>query len=174
MFFIGIDPGKAGALAALAEEEGLRSAEVSKLPFDDSGRLDARAVFEDLCAAAWSGRKMTIVLEHVHSPKGDGHVGAFTFGACFGALLAVCQLVPDARVHLVRPGTWKAKLGVLLPPERNGKSARELNKIKKTLAIDKARELFPHVNLVRPGCRVPDDNMAEALLLAHYGKTYCM
>ena len=42
----------------------------------------------------------------------------------------------------------------------------------KGCSIARCKQLFPGINLVRPGCRTDHDGMAEAALIAYYGKEY--
>ena len=57
----------------------------------------------------------------------------------------------------------------LIPPQR-WKKVFELHSDKQE-SIDKCIQLFPKANLLpTPRCKKPSDGMAEALLIAEYGK----
>ena len=62
----------------------------------------------------------------------------------------------EVSYELVKPQTWKSYVHVTSD--------------KKT-SIIKAQKLFPNTSLLpTPRCRVPADGLAEALLIAYYGK----
>ena len=139
--YIGIDPGKKGALAVL--ENGA----VRAYPFDETayiavlGQVDPRAA---VCC-----------LEHVGAMPGQGVTSMFHFGENFGFLQGLLRAyrIP---FELVRPQKWKKAFSIT--GDKNS-------------SIQVCRRLFPEASLLRtPKCRKEDDNMAEALLLAEYAR----
>lgn len=119
---LGIDPGKAGAIAAIGD--GI--ADAYKMP----------ATVGDLCdllrSLACQGVR-TAYIERVHSSPQMGVVSAFTFGRGLGNLEAVCQCV-GIRVEWVAPATWQKALGCLSHGDKNVTKRR-------------AQELFPTMTI---------------------------
>jgi len=79
----------------------------------------------------------------------------FNFGVSYGFAQAVA-VASGASMHFVTPAAWKAKLS-LLKSDKN--ASREM-----------ARRLMPKIN--GEVARVKDDGVAEAALLAWYGRQY--
>ena len=94
-------------------------------------------------------------VELVHAMPGQGVTSMFNFGKNFGFILGVlsaCGLEPN----LVSPQKWKRHFGL---------------KADKKDSIEKCKELFPEVSLRRTSrCTTDSDGMAEALLIAEYGR----
>lgn len=152
--YLGIDPGKAGALAVLTG-----SAAVYDLPHP-SNELDYEALYE--LVAPYKGA--LVVLEEQH-PQGrtertaaggyritGSMQSAFQLGKGYGGCLAVCRLA-GLRIHRVKPNAWKSAMGLTS---------------EKDLSLTKARDLFPELS--RELRFKTKDGRAEALLLALYGK----
>lgn len=149
--FIGIDPGKDGALAVL----GYREAPIL-VPFNEDGyaswlRCLTLATRNDV------GGSVFCVVEHVGAMPGQGVTSCFSFGQNFGFILGLLTAfcVP---CELVRPQRWKKEFGCTSD---------------KNTSIKVAQRLFPGVDLRRtPKCQKPHDGMAEALLMASYAKRH--
>ncbi|MBO4169540.1 hypothetical protein [Cereibacter azotoformans] len=161
----GIDPGTKGGLACaemLPDCSGYAWSEAMPLPYWKlASRHDHRTEtvgfrMPDVIEIARILREKRpdfIVLEHVGTDDQFGAKSAWTFGAGFGALLAVCMTAmcdDDTRVKLVRPTTWQAAL-------KRGKD--------KPLSIQQARDWF--------GIDCGDeDGPAEALVLIEYFRRF--
>jgi crossover junction endodeoxyribonuclease RuvC len=150
--FIGIDPGSAGGIAVIADDGMVHA---YPMPYDnkeyDLNRM--RYLLEPE-----GGERYFAVVEKVHSMPKQGLASTFAFGKGFGILLGMLGAfrIPYT---LVTPQAWQK---VMLAGEpKDGKAA----------SIRVARRLFPGVSL-RPTerCKVDNDGMAEALLLAEYGR----
>lgn len=141
MTYIGIDPGKSGAMAVI--EEGIAFV----IPFDERGYIDTLATCDP---------KQTVVcLEHVQSMPHDGHSRAFAFGENFGWIQGVLSTL-NIPYELVRPQKWKKEFSVTAD---------------KNTSIAVCKRLFPDVPLKRTErCTKDDDGKAEALLLAEYAR----
>ena len=143
MIYIGIDPGKLGAMAILWQ-----TGDVELIPFDKAGYTNAiaRANETDECKCC---------LEHVSAMPRQGVTSTFSFGENFGW----CQGILDAygvSYELVRPLKWKREFSVTSD---------------KNTSIEVCKRLFPDVSLKRTeNCRKDDDGLAEALLLAEYAR----
>lgn len=142
MIYIGIDPGKDGALAVIFG--GMD--ETVLVPFDEQEYTN---VLQNL-----AGRPVKACLEHVGAMPGQGVTSMFSFGENFGfiqGLLTACG-VP---YQLVRPQRWKKEFGI------SGKN--------ESIAV--CKRLFPEVSLRRNArCKTDHDGMAEALLMAEYAR----
>lgn len=155
MIVAGIDPGKAGALSVLYENNIVRSFDVplTKLKGKEKPAWSQWAT-EWATALDTLGPDM-IVIEDISARPGQGVTSMFSFGRTLGFAhaLAASAKVP---VHFVTPTVWKGKLGLL----NSDKSASR----------EKARTLFPRsaelFELVKHSDR------AEAALLAYYGRQY--
>lgn len=139
--YIGIDPGKKGALAVL--ENGA----VRAYPFDEDtyiavlGQVDPRAA---MCC-----------LEHVGAMPGQGVTSMFHFGENFGFLQGLLRAyrIP---FELVRPQKWKKEFSVTAD---------------KNSAVAVCKRIFPALNLLpTPRCKRESDGLAEAALMALYAQ----
>lgn len=144
MTYLGIDPGKKGALAILRE-----SGAVEVVPFDPEAYL---AAFRSL---APTGARC--VLEHVGAMPGNGGVSMFSFGENFGTIQGMLAAT-GIPFQLVRPQKWKKEYTLDHTKEKS---------------IEVCKRLFPGVNLKRTDrSRKEDDNIAEAVLMAEYARRH--
>lgn len=152
MHYIGIDPGKGGGMALLADDG--RVVDVRKMPETERDLAD---IFEEWIDAgrAEGPRPVKAMLERVNAGawgagKGGQKMGvssAFSFGMGYGGLrmaLTVLKIPFD----LVSPQTWQKVIGCLTKGDKNVSKA-------------KAQQLFPSVK------KVTHAN-ADALLIAEY------
>ena len=143
MTYIGIDPGKSGALAAI--DEGA----VVLVKFDEPAYLDT---ISDL-----RNKKTFCVLEHVNAMPGQGVTSMFNFGLNFGWIQGVLR-ANGIPFELVRPQKWKKEFGITSD---------------KNTSISVAHKLFPEVSFRRTErCTKDDDGLAEALLIAEYARRH--
>ena len=142
--YIGIDPGKEGAIAVLWPN-GAKTLNV----FDE---IQYRNILD-----AVQAEKMDSIccLEKVSAMPGQGVTSMFNFGDNFGfarGLLTACHIPYE----LVRPQKWKKEYS--------------LSHDKKE-SIAACKRLFPDVSLRRTErCKTDHDGMAEALLMAEYAR----
>ena len=186
---IAIDPGVNGGFAVI-EDGKPWSAPMPTLKSGPDGReeLDVAACVTFLateCQSRETHREMgegyyeppTIVLEQPTPMPGFG-ASNFTFGWHLGFWQGL--IAPHAAaLLLVRPKVWQKALGLAVPPEKrpkgedkkaHSKRLREKKKAAKDRSIALCGRLFPQVKLVLPGSRVAHDGMADALLIAEYGR----
>lgn len=147
MTIVGIDPGLSGGIAFL-EPEGTQYA--TPLPCDGRN-LDVPALKELLTG--------TLNLRaYIEKPMIMGRQsGALVIGTNYGRILATIELM-RIPYREITPAQWKKKL----LGKTEGKGA----------AIALAKTLFPSVELVQPGCKVAHDGVAEALLIAEWGRRH--
>lgn len=145
MVYIGVDPGKNGAMAIVTPDA------MTVLTFDRDGyrnALEGLRGFADNCRCC---------LERVGPMPGQGVTSTFSFGQNFGFIqgLLTAYSIP---YELVTPQRWKKSFGVTAD---------------KNSSIAVCKRLFPGVSLRRTDrCRKDDDGMAEVLLMAEYARRH--
>jgi crossover junction endodeoxyribonuclease RuvC len=148
MIFIGIDPGKSGGFAEITE---YASGDITykTFPWDD-------VLFTDfLSKLKRTEHSIIAIVEKVSAMPNQGVVSMFNFGKSCGFIegaLTQCHIP----YQLIIPQRWKREFS--------------LNKSKDD-SILVCKHLFPDANLMRNArCIKPSDGMAEALLIAEYGR----
>lgn len=97
-------------------------------------------------------------VESVHAMPGQGVRSMFNFGYSAGKIEGIL-IANIMEYYFVRPQDWKKEFGLI------GKD--------KSASIEKCKEIFGDIDLKRTArCRKEDDGMAEALLIAEYGRRY--
>ena len=144
MIYIGVDPGKNGGIAII-DNDG-----VVAFPFSEERlliELDGIAQeYECIC-----------YLEHVHAMPKQGVSSTFNFGMNFGFIQGVLKAY-EIPYELVTPQKWKKEFSCTSD---------------KNTSIEVCKRLFPNVNLkATDRCRKDHDGMAEALLIAEYGRRH--
>lgn len=141
MTYIGVDPGKSGAMAIIDGDT------VKVIPFDERAYIDALLDCDIL--------KTVACIEYVHSMPHDKPSAAFKFGENYGWTQGLCAAY-GIPYQLVSPQKWKNEYGA--------------TKDKKT-SIAICKRLFPRVSLRRTErSRMDDDGVAEAILMAEYAR----
>lgn len=138
--YIGIDPGKSGALAILDGET------VSVYPFDED------AYIRELKIA--SLQSCVCCLERVGAMPGQGVTSMFSFGANFGFIQGVLRAF-HIPFELVTPQKWKKEFGV----SGKNESVTVCKRLFPGVSL-----------LATEKCRKDSDGMAEALLMAEYAR----
>lgn len=142
MYYIGIDPGKGGALAIIDEAGKV----CGIFPFNEIAYVSICYQFKGKCKC---------VLEKVSARPGQGVTSMFSFGENYGYIKGVLE-ANDIPYELVHPQKWKKEFSVTSD---------------KNTSIRVARRLFPDADFRRSErCRKDDDGMAEALLMAEYAR----
>lgn len=170
--YIGIDPGKMGAVAVI-DAEGKRLSSCP-MPIKD-GEIDVVALRGILQFATDHVVEGLVVLEKAQALPRQGVVSVFSYGVGYGRIKAVLDLLalPYIEVH---PGVWKKALHLDFKFEKiNGEEKKELGKRKykhkrsgKLAACALAEKLFGfECNKTHGGLK---DGEAEALLLAEWGR----
>lgn len=143
MIYIGIDPGKDGALAFIEPDP----VGISVYPFDEgiyAELLQSAGVFSCRCC-----------LERVGAMPGQGVTSMFKFGENFGFIQGILTAY-SIPYELVTPQKWKKEFQIT--GDKNS-------------SIAVCRRLFPDVSLRKSDrCRKDHDGMAEALLMAEYAR----
>ena len=143
MIYIGIDPGKNGALAFIEPEPTGASVHV----------FDASTYAEFL--ESTGGYQCRCCLERVGAMPKQGVTSMFKFGENYGFIqgLLTAFRIP---YELVTPQKWKKEFQIT--GDKNS-------------SIAVCKRLFPGVSLRRTdNCKKDHDGMAEALLMAEYAR----
>lgn len=156
MIIAGLDPGKTGALVILYPDD---SGEVFRVPLQKINGKEKPAYQE--WARLWCmGLNLAmpdmIVTELVGAMPNQGVTSMFSFGRTLGFAEGIVMSTTSAPQHYPTPNQWKGKMG-LLKADKN--ASREM-----------VRRLLP--KLAGQVARVKDDGVAEAALLALYGRKF--
>lgn len=141
MIYIGVDPGKDGAMAVIRE-----NGNADVVTFDEERYRD---LLHDV------GGNAKCCLERVGAMPGQGVTSMFKFGENFGFIqgLLTAYSIP---YELVTPGKWKKEFQVT--GDKNS-------------SIAVCKRLFPNMSLRRTDrCKKDHDGMAEALLMAEWAR----
>ena len=143
MIYIGIDPGKKGALAAI--DEG-----------GEYVKTWDSLLFLEYCRNIYrTGKKAVACVEKVGAMPGQGVTSMFNFGKNVGYIEGVLETL-GISYQLVPPQKWNKEFSL-------GSDKKQ--------SIEVCKRLFPDISLRRTDkCRTDDDGMAEALLMAEYAR----
>lgn len=161
-YYIGIDPGKSGGIAAISEEGGLA---LHKVPM--IGKLvDINALRDILAMYNIEPGKSYYALEDVHSLPGTSAKSNFSFGENKGEYrgLMVGLGLPYMEVQ---PKAWQkvAWEGVPMMKKPNKKTDT------KAMSLVAAKRLFPNQSfLATERSTKPHDGLVDAALIAYYLK----
>lgn len=149
-YYIGIDPGSHGAISLIDESsKPIESHVYNKFEVADILKRYKSDYID-------KGISVMCALEKVHSMPRDGVKQAFSFGENYGTIkgaLIVCG-IPFQEIP---PATWKREFSLI--------------GCDKSASISRCKELFPSLSLLpTERCRKDSDGMAEAILIAEYGR----
>ena len=147
--YIGIDPGKKGAMAIMGYSNTTGERYMMKIiPFDPQEYIKALKQFNGA----------TVCIEQVHSLPHEGVKSVWSFGQTYGWLLGVLDAV-GLSYQTVSPNLWKKDFSLL--------------RTEKKQSIEVCKRLFPGIELKRTDrCRNDDDNMADAALICEYARRH--
>lgn len=144
--YMGIDPGKIGAMALIGE-----NMEYAGI-FDWPG--DCSLIAKEFCEITKKYHVVLAILEKVHSMPKQGVCSSFNFGKNLGNWEGVLASF-GIPYREITPQKWQ-KLTL----------DKSLGKDTKEAALNTARRLFPSVDLSKKKY----NGRADALLMAYYGK----
>ena len=110
-YFIGIDPGATGAIAAL-DHHG-EFADLIDMPLFN---CDGVKIVDDACWWRFVpvGAYVSVAVEKVHSMPGQGVKSMFTFGGMFhGSIILARRMAGRNQPTLVTPQDWKKHHGLI-------------------------------------------------------------
>lgn len=157
MLMIGIDPGKTGAVVAIRYT--LEVVTVADTPTFRAGKgreYDIPEMAALIVRASLAGKQVQAILERAQPMPKQGVTSTFSFGRGYGIWEGILGAL-GVRYRTVRPGEWTKKVLNGLPGKGKARS------------IQFARQMFPDLELIPEGCRVPRDGRADAACLAYYG-----
>lgn len=163
MKYIGIDPGKSGAIAIIDQQIcfPIDNVEVYDMPLlPDKKRIDVQSIFKVLYDIKEKS-KVKCVLEKSQTMPGQGGISNFSYGKTYGSLLTILELL-NINFKEVHPMTWKKAFGLT-----SKKGVKKVNK--KLASLKEACKLFPEMKKIfhtKRGRLL--DGRCEALLLAEY------
>lgn len=150
MFYVGIDPGKKGAIAFYSSEDG-------SLVIFDWPSTDSESELVEMLES--SIKKVPIelcILEKVGAMPKQGVVSMFSFGTNYGIWKAICAFYRWKRM-LLTPQTWRK--GLITPSD---------GKDPKTACYNVACRLFPkQTELFRGKKGAIKDGRVDAALMAY-------
>lgn len=160
MIFIGIDVGKKGAIAFVRVEPPEQArVEVYAQP------LTGTKPDEQQMVNLLTKRHLPIChayIERAHAMPKQGSTSAVSFGTLYGMWLGMCAMA-DISCRVVSAVTWQK---VMLAGESRSDGT-------KAASIRVAKRMFPGVSLLPTDrCRTDSDGMADALLIAEYGRRW--
>lgn len=167
-FFLGIDVGLDGYLAILGPKGYVR---LEPAPVVDTGkggrrRYDLQAIVTLLCELGPVRERCFCMVEKQQPIPRQGSVPNFAVGFGLGIWLTALTAA-KVPYDQVLSSVWKRRMGLI----GQGGTKAERRKDSKRRSIEKAQSMFPAVNLLPTArSRVPSSDMAEALLLAEYGR----
>lgn len=147
--YIGVDPGKKGAMAIMGYSNTTGERYMMKIiPFDPQEYIKMLKQFNGA----------TVCIEQVHSLPREGVKSVWSFGQTYGWLLGVLDAV-GLSYQTVPPNLWKKDFSLL--------------RTEKKQSIEVCKRLFPGIELKRTDrCRNDDDNMADAALICEYARRH--
>ena len=145
--YVGIDPGQSGGIGVIWDD-------IEAFPMPGS----EQDIVKLIANIRQKAPEIVVILEKAQAMPKQGIVstGKYmeSYGFIKGALAAM--KIPFQEV---RPAVWKREI-----------LSGELDKRDKDTSIRICERIFPQVDLILPRCRKPHDGMAEALLIAEYGR----
>ena len=147
--YIGLDPGKKGAMAIMGYSNTTGERYMMKIiPFDPQEYIKTLKQFNGA----------TVCIEQVHSLPREGVKSVWSFGQNYGWITGVLDAF-GIPYQAVPPNKWKREYSLL--------------KADKKQSIEVCHRLFPNVSLKRTArCKKDDDNCADALLLCEYARRH--
>lgn len=142
--FIGIDPGKKGAVAAISIEDKERH-KLDVYPLPESIKEKVQLLTNIITGTT----RNFCVVEKVHASPQMGVVSAFTFGKGFGHLEGMLTVMMSHRDYeFVNPQVWQTGLDCLTGGD-------------KKISVRRVGELFPAYAKVKK-------DYADAILISYY------
>jgi len=152
---VGVDPGKEGAIVRLAADILPLVTTMPVISGAKRNEYDVRAIRDLLlgCSHVFAEKLQPMPLQ------AGGTIANYNRGYCMGLFIALCTALA-LPLTLVRPQEWQREMLAGIPGEDT-----------KQRSILAAQCLFPVTSLLpTPRCRKPSDGIADALLIAEWGR----
>lgn len=172
--YVGIDPGLSGYLVAITAEKRVVEAWQMETYTETVGKKKRRrynipAISKLLSTYSNIPSSILVVLEQQESFPGQSSQAGFSTG--FGMGVWEALLVDhELSYQKVRPSVWKRAMGATVKAPGNTFSSSAKKRMAKERSVAVALSLFPGYSLVKKGAKKPNDDLAEALLLAEYAR----
>jgi hypothetical protein len=156
-FFLGVDPGKKGGYALL-DKNGVLVA-YGRLPneidFLDSLQKHITIIKKGALVA-------TLEQQWLRPGASQGAKSVGSYHQHIGKIKFILEIL-GLEYQEVSPQRWKSFFNVNLKKGEN-------KKLKKQKTIDEVKRRFDHVDLKPGKCRTDQDGIADAILIAEYGR----
>lgn len=156
-YYIGIDPGKCGFISIIDQNGKF----VSAFPLLKNNKVvDVNEIVNNLFDLSVYEDNCHVILEDVHSIFGSSAKSNFHFGWIVGLIEGVISSLGISYTKIA-PKTWQKQMHQGIPKNDN----------KKVMSFMACHRIFPTVDLRRTEkCKNEDDNFADSLLMAEYGR----
>lgn len=161
--YLGIDPGKKGALAILKPNGTIQFTVMPNT---------LKEIITFIRRFKLTSNNPIAILEQSQSMPKQGISSAFNYGVGYGELRGILSTLKVPFVE-VKPSQWKKEILKGKKRESKGKKKDGTTKKKdrKDVSIKMCQSLFPNVCLIpTPRSTKEHDGIAEACLLAEYGR----
>jgi len=160
-YFIGIDPGVTGGIAALDAETGELT--LYDIPLIGNKEIDARGLFEIF--EKYTKERHIFCLEDVHAIAGSAAGNTFKFGKMAG-LKEGFLIASKAEFQKVAPKKWQAVAWQGIPNMLNSKGARDT----KGMSLLAAQRLFPNQKFLKSKTGPIDAALMAKYMWLTYGQ----
>lgn len=173
MLYVGIDPGKDGAIAVLKED--MKIFFTCAMPMISKDVNWSRVA--EMLNPESTRHTFFVGIEEVHAIFGSSAKATFNFGGAFHGIIAVIETLRLSYL-LIKPKEWQKVMFQGVPEIRKpsietivkGKKVKRKGPLKtKEMALIAARRLFPNENFYKSErCVQPHEGIVDALLIAEY------
>lgn len=161
MIYVGIDPGKSGAIAAIEGHNVVLCEDVPTIPNGKGQEYNISAMSDLLRSIALKG-EIYVAIERAQAmrkgkDKPQGVASMFNFGRGYGIWLGILGAL-GLPYETVRACDWTKTILKGMPGKGKARS------------IQYVMERFPEAELIPEKCRKPRDGRADAICLAKYAQ----
>lgn len=179
---LGFDPGAKGGVVALYESGEIKMHRTPLVKKEIDINKFKNIIMDLLGDIDNNGNwlnDLQVIVEDVHSIFGAGAKSNFQFGRALGILEGIISAL-DIPYIKVAPKKWQSICFEGVPTiKKPGKP--KLNKTTnqlepsystdtKAMALIAAKRIFPNTSFIPAGCRVENDGLVDAALIAYYAK----
>lgn len=180
MIYVGMDPGKNGAIVALSSKGRVIYKKTIPLIKD---QIDIQALWQIFTVLKRQNEKfrgVRVIIEKVHAIYGSSAAATFTFGGV-SYLLEGLTVAAGLSYTMAPPKTWQKVIysglnQIRKTPIKIKKGKRKGQTMKgevdtKAMSLMAAKQLFPKIDFRRTEqCKNAHDGIVDALLIAEYGR----
>lgn len=167
-FYIGIDVGMRGYVSIIDEDGKF----IESFPLmKDVKNIDVVEISNTLFNLSDYEDNCHVIIENIHAIFGSSAKGTFNFGFVAGLIEGIIATIglPYTKIN---PKIWQKEMfrgiNIITKPSTTGKT--QVVDTKK-MSFTASHRIFPTVDLRRTErCKNEDDNFADSLLIAEYGR----